>query len=984
MNKINESIITIFNNLKDHISILLDNGKILLISKNIKELLGYTEDEIIGKEIKELFYDDKEYPNFVEFLKNKDRESLSIKLKTKKGNYKFFKIIIVELEEQKNLLILKDITDEKRKDILTKILYKISFFGFRTTNLKEFFEEIHKLIKEYLYAENFYISLIDESGEYIYFPYFVDLKDEKPEPRKRRGGITEYILKNEKPFLLKREEIEKLRDKGEIIFYGTCPEFYIGAPLKVFDKFIGVIALQIYEKEVYYTDEDLNLISFIADNISVVIQRLKENENRRALLNNIKGFIFTATLESNNLKVIEIEGNFENITGFNKNEFINKNINLENYIYKDDFEKIQNLISNVNKNENQAYTEIFRFINKNGEIKWASINISILRAEIPRVKIIQGIVTDITESVKTKEELFETEKKFKVLFENSPVGITLTDKNGEIIYCNPKWEEIMGYKLHELKNIKWMDLTYPEDLQEDLEKFNKLVKGELYSYSLEKRGIRKNGEIFWMNLKVVRVDDEKGNFLYEIAMTEDITIRKEMEIKLKESEKRFRTLFEKSPIGITMSDRDGKLLASNDAFLKMVGYSLDELSKISWKEYTYPDDIDKDWENFQKLINKEIDFYTIEKRFVRKDGEIIFARLNCAALFDEKGEFQFEFAMIEDITESKILENALYESEKKFRLFFEKNPLGVAIVDENDNYIAYNNVYLNLLGYSEEELKKLTWKDITFPEDYKRQYELFKKLINKEIDYFNIEKRYIRKDGNIFWGQLFASAVYDENGKFLYSFGILRDITEEKRLKEELEESRKKLAKSLDNVLNLVTKITEMKDPYTLGHQGRVAYLAEKIAKKLNLPEDVVEKIRLASFMHDIGKLTIPTEVLNKGGKLSENEFSLVKEHSHNGYEIIKRVEYLSPIADIVLQHHERFDGSGYPLGLKDDDILLEARIIAVCDVYEAMTSHRPYRPAFSCEEALKELKEKKGILYDPIIVDIFEELIINKEINSE
>jgi len=133
--------------------------------------------------------------------------------------------------------------------------------------------------------------------------------------------------------------------------------------------------------------------------------------------------------------------------------------------------------------------------------------------------------------------------------------------------------------------------------------------------------------------------------------------------------------------------------------------------------------------------------------------------------------------------------------------------------------------------------------------------------------------------------------------------------------------------------------------------------------------------------LHDIGKLTIPTEILNKGGKLSENEYKLVKEHSRYGYEIIKRVEYFIPIADIVLQHHERLDGSGYPLGLKDDEILLEARVIAVCDVFEAMTSHRPYRPAFKVEEVLKELKEKKNILYDPKVVDALEELIKGGEI---
>jgi PAS domain S-box-containing protein len=782
MNKINESIVHIFDNLENHVSFILENEKIKSISKNFYKILNFKEEELIGKEIKEFFLDEKEYLEFKKNMTINEQKIFKIKLKDKSGNVKTFKSVLVNLEINKNLLILYDISEKIKKETLNKILYEISNLAFRVKNLQELLEEIHKLLKEYIYAENFYISLIDESGDYIYFPYFVDLKDEKPTPRKRRGGITEYILERGEPTLLKREEIEKLREEGKLIFYGTCPEYYIGAPLRVFDKLIGVIALQSYDKDITYDEDDLNLISFLSKQISYVIERLKSENERTSLIKNIKGFVFTITLEREKIKIIEIEGNFEEITGYKKDEILKERNDLKSLIHKEDYEKIKKLFLDVYELKDKTLTEIFRIITKSGEIKWVSINLSILKIEIPEVKIVQGIITDITESIKTKEKFFETEakykrildnsrdiifryafypkkgfeyinnivteitgytpeehyndpdlffkivhpedkillqkiisgeikdpivlrfirkdgkivyleqnnwfikdkngnvvaiegifrnvtkrkvleeslkeseKRFRTLFENAPLGITLTSKNGEILYCNPKYEEIMGYKVDELKNKTWMELTYPEDIKEDLEKFNKLIKGELYSYSVEKRAIRKDGKVIWINLKVVRVDDEKGDFLYEIAMIEDITEKKMLEKAVQESMKRFRTLFEKSPVGITMSDIDGKIIASNEAYLKIIGYSLDEIKKVSWKEYTYPEDIDKDWNLFKKLINREIDSYSIEKRYIRKDGEIIYARLNCAAVFDENGEFQFEFAIIEDITEEKKVE----------------------------------------------------------------------------------------------------------------------------------------------------------------------------------------------------------------------------------------------------------------------------------------------------------------------------------------
>ncbi|MCX7796021.1 MAG: HD-GYP domain-containing protein [bacterium] len=160
-----------------------------------------------------------------------------------------------------------------------------------------------------------------------------------------------------------------------------------------------------------------------------------------------------------------------------------------------------------------------------------------------------------------------------------------------------------------------------------------------------------------------------------------------------------------------------------------------------------------------------------------------------------------------------------------------------------------------------------------------------------------------------------------------------------------------------------------MKDPYTSGHQKKVSDLACKIGGKLGLSSTEIERIRIAGLLHDIGKIAIPAEILNKPGRLSELEFEIVKTHPKIGYDIVKNVSSLSDITEIILQHHERLNGSGYPRGLKEDEILLSAKILAVADVVEAMSSHRPYRPAFSIEEVIRELKENSGKLYDSRVV---------------
>lgn len=202
------------------------------------------------------------------------------------------------------------------------------------------------------------------------------------------------------------------------------------------------------------------------------------------------------------------------------------------------------------------------------------------------------------------------------------------------------------------------------------------------------------------------------------------------------------------------------------------------------------------------------------------------------------------------------------------------------------------------------------------------------------------------------------------------NLALQQEIQGHESAKENLQRALESLKKSVGATIEVITSAVEARDPYTAGHQVRSASLASSIAEEMGLPEDQIDGIRMAGHIHDIGKLSVPSEILTKPTKLTDLEFALIKEHSLSGYEMLKNVESPWPLAQVVYQHHERMDGSGYPRKLKGDEILIEARIIAVSDVVESMASHRPYRPSLGLEAALEEIEKNKGILYDAAVAE--------------
>ncbi len=208
--------------------------------------------------------------------------------------------------------------------------------------------------------------------------------------------------------------------------------------------------------------------------------------------------------------------------------------------------------------------------------------------------------------------------------------------------------------------------------------------------------------------------------------------------------------------------------------------------------------------------------------------------------------------------------------------------------------------------------------------------------------------------------------------------------TKRKEAEEQLKRNFERLQKSTRGIIQAMALTVETRDPYTAGHQVRVAKLATMIAREMNLSQDQVDGVNMAAEIHDIGKISVPAEILSKPSKLSDIEFQLIKIHPEAGYNIVKDIDFPWPIATMILQHHERTNGSGCPKGLKGEEILLETRVLSVADVVEAIASHRPYRPAYGIDIAIDEISQKKGILYDPETVDACLRLINDKGFKFE
>ena len=352
----------------------------------------------------------------------------------------------------------------------------------------------------------------------------------------------------------------------------------------------------------------------------------------------------------------------------------------------------------------------------------------------------------------------------------------------------------------------------------------------------------------------------------------------------------------------------------------------------------------------------------------------------------EAAPFGYLIKPFEDRELRSTIEMGFYKSKMEIALRKNRNflwkvidtvPNNIFVKDKNGKYLMANNTVAEL--YNTTPKKMIGKTDLELISKSKIKDEDLEYLIRDDINVINGKKKILvpeesltLDDGKKIWFQT-TKVPLDSPDVPEVLLGVHVDITA-------LKNSFHRLQELMEEIVNGLVLAVEKRDPYTAGHQRRVSLLANAIAVKMGLEKNRADGLRIAAIVHDIGKINVPAEILSKPGKLSNAEFELIRIHPQAGFEILSTINFPWPVAEIVLQHHEKVDGSGYPNGLKGDEIYLEARIIAVADLVEAFVSHRPYRPALGIDYALKEINLQKGILFDKDVVEACLELFKNNE----
>ena len=664
-----------------------------------------------------------------------------------------------------------------------------------------------------------------------------------------------------------------------------------------------------------------------------------------------------------NLTITSVSPSAERILGYRPEEFVGRPIDdLKTILTPESFQMAVQNIGQILQGE-IITSAVYDVIARDGTRKYLDIT----RSPLVRDGKIDGLVCDardVTERVLAESARRESEELFGQFMRYFPGSAYIKDSDRRIIYLTGNTEEYFGVKPQEWLGKRSEDI-WPEEIALLSRKDDEAVlRGEVVQ-SISQRP-QKDGAHTWITHRFPIHRHNKPPLIGCISL--DITGQKQAEENLRESEKRYRELYDFLPIPVYEMDFQSTIPSVTHAIYETFGGTEEDFKRgfKAWQLLT-PEAVEQSVENIQRLINGE-PLGGTEYRLKRLDGPefpaIVFSRL----IFEQGKPVGLRGAVV-NITDRKRTEEVIRESEANFRRSMDDSPLGIRVVTADGETLYANRAILDMYGYASiEEFQGVPLKQRYTPESYAAYLARRAKRDRGERDQTEYTIDIVTQNGDIRNVRAFRKQIV-WNGQ-PHDQIIYQDITRQIQAEEALRESVGNLRKALGGTIRAIASVVETKDPYTAGHQRRVADIARAIAQEMKLPRERIDGLRMAGIIHDIGKVSVPSEILSSPRKLSSLEFSLIKTHAQSGHDIVREIEFPWPIARIIIEHHERMDGSGYPNALTGDQILPESRILAVADVVEAMATHRPYRPSLGLEAALDEITQNRGRLYDPEVVD--------------
>lgn len=465
-----------------------------------------------------------------------------------------------------------------------------------------------------------------------------------------------------------------------------------------------------------------------------------------------------------------------------------------------------------------------------------------------------------------------------------------------------------------------------------------------------------------------------------LSVARDTTGQEARLRKLTEDAAVYEAVIMNAPLGVSVRDPLGNLVMVNSAWKKIWALT-DEAVQADMNKSRISLEFD-DSDNYLAAYSQEV------RKIYSEGGQLYIPQLRVStprpgaaswvshhfyALHSNEGRVEKVVVLTEDLSEQVRSRKALEQSQINYRNLSENVPVGIfsAELRIGGPILFCNPAFKRMFGFQEQE-SPIGMPVDSFVSDQELLAASIPRLLQRgRAD--DVELLMRRVDGTDFWGSLTIRLSSTDDAVVMQ--GVITDISHRR-------ESLEKLHKTVMGTVSAMGRLVDMKDPYTAGHQERVAHLATAIATEAGLSQERIEGVNIAGKLHDIGKMCVPAEILTKPGAVSPEEMRLLKTHPASGYNILKNIEFPWPVAEYVLQHHERLDGSGYPAGLTDRDICIEAKILAVADVVEAMATRRPYRAGKGLHEALQTVTLGAGILYDRRMTEICVNLFLRKDYN--